>query len=277
MSTDSQKIRAIQDYFQNNFQYALGYSPTRFQDPIVDFLVTKAAAHCEYFATASVLLLRAGGVPARYVTGFVTSERHPDGVWIARRKDAHAWAEAYDSVLQQWVTVESTPAAGLPEQRTADWKNAFSESWRAWYSRMFELIRQHQTWSAISLALQTTSVRIVLGIILVTAWWAFSWRYRSKRVSQSSSLTSRTFAFQQWLTALETQLKQRGFERRPHETLLQFRDRILASPLREELRSTAEWYAEYSSIRYHEAVQTDARIAQLELSWKNLLAKSPSP
>lgn len=275
LSTDAQKIAAVQNYFQDNYQYSLGYTPTRFQDPIIDFLVTKAAAHCEYFATSSVLLLRAAGVPARYVTGYVTSERHPHGVWISRRKDAHAWAEAYDSARQQWVIVESTPSTGLPEQRTADWQNAITESWRAWCSQLFELIRNHQTWSAVGLALQATSVRIFLGVMLAAAWWAFSRRFRTRQTSTQSALASRTFAFQAWLSTLETELKGKGFERRPNETLLQFRERILASPLGEELRTAADWYAEYSAIRYHEAEQTEARITQLELSWKNLLLKTP--
>ena len=68
---------------------------------------------------------------------------------------------------------------------------------------------------------------------------------------------------------------ERDFERLPHETLMQFRDRILDSPLREELQSTADWYADYSAIRYHDEQQTEVRIAQLELSWKNLLPKTP--
>lgn len=277
LSTDAQKIEAVQSYFQDNFQYSLGYTPTRYQDPIVDFLVTKAAAHCEYFATSSVLLLRAAGVPARYVTGYVTSERHPDGVWISRRKDAHAWAEAYDSAKQQWVTVESTPSSGLPEQRTADWQNAITESWRAWSSRIYELIRNHQTWTAVGLVLQATSVRIFLGIMLLAIWWAFSRRFRNQKSVTPHPLASRTFTFQAWLSTLETELQRKGFERLPQETLLQFRERILTSPLGEELRTTADWYAEYSAIRYHETEQTDARIAQLELSWKNLLSKTSSP
>ncbi|MFO1006526.1 MAG: transglutaminase-like domain-containing protein [Planctomycetaceae bacterium] len=277
LSTDAQKIEAVQNYFQNNFQYALGYTPTRFPDPIVDFLVTKGAAHCEYFATASVLLLRAAGVPARYVTGYVTSERHPNGVWISRRKDAHAWAEAYDSAKQQWVTVESTPSSGLPEQRTADWQNAITESWRAWSSQLYELIRNHQTWSAVGMALQATSVRIILGLMLIAAWWAFSRRFRNQKPTTPNALASRTFTFQAWLSTLETELQRKGFDRQPNETLLQFRERILASPLGEELRTTADWYAEYSAIRYHEVEQTEARIAQLELSWQNLLSKTSGP
>ena len=92
--------------------------------------------------------------------------------------------------------------------------------------------------------------------------------------SIADPLASRTFTFQAWLSTLETELQRKGFERQPNETLLQFRERILASPLGEELRTTADWYAEYSAIRYHEVEQTEARIAQLELSWKNLLSKT---
>ena len=34
--------------------------------------------------------------------------------WLARHKDAHAWVEAWDDELQQWVLVEATPASGVP-------------------------------------------------------------------------------------------------------------------------------------------------------------------
>lgn len=88
------------------------------------------------------------------------------------------------------------------------------------------------------------------------------------------SETTRTFPFQLWLKELETELESRGFERQPQETLLHFRDRILASPQSDALRSTAEWYADYSSIRYNESEQTVTRLAQLELSWKVLATKT---
>ena len=34
--------------------------------PLADFLLRTRSGHCEYYATATVLLLRAAGIPARY-------------------------------------------------------------------------------------------------------------------------------------------------------------------------------------------------------------------
>src|SRR5262249_14522877 len=43
-------------------------------DPVEDFLFERRAGHCEYFATAMVILLRASGIPARYVNGYLGGE-----------------------------------------------------------------------------------------------------------------------------------------------------------------------------------------------------------
>ncbi|MBT8330725.1 MAG: transglutaminase-like domain-containing protein, partial [Deltaproteobacteria bacterium] len=37
---------------------------------IENFLTRSRSGHCEYFATATVLLLRQAGIPARYARGY---------------------------------------------------------------------------------------------------------------------------------------------------------------------------------------------------------------
>ena len=271
--TDSEKIGAVESFFHDNFLYQLGYEPPLQVDPLTDFLVNRRPAHCEYFASGASILLRIGGVPSRYVTGYVPSEQHAPGVWLARRKDAHAWVEAYDSELQRWVTVEPTPSEGLPERRTATWRNAIQEVWRIWSTKVHEQISQFGVWTTIVMALQSTIVRVILGVLLIAGWVGFVRRYRRNAIAQRDTSLPKIFPFQEWLSALETTLDRRGFKRLPHETLLQFRDRILASPQGPELQSTAEWYATYSSIRYNETEQTEARVAELELSWQSLTSK----
>ena len=282
-TSDAEKIRAVEAYFRENFLYQLGWEPPPNVDPLTCFLVDRIPAHCEYFASGAAILLRTGGVPTRYITGYVPSEQHPGGVWIARRKDAHAWVEAYDAGLQRWVTVEPTPSQGLPERRTATWRNSFDEAWRVWSTRFRERLAKFGVLSAMLMVLESTITRVLLGVVLLAGWWGLSRRFRRRVATPRNAMTPRTFPFQQWLRLLESELEQRGFQRQPQETLLQFRDRILASPGGEQLRATAEWYAEYSSIRYNEAEQTDARVAALELSWQGLASKTgastgvPSP
>ena len=50
-----------------------GPSPCRGVDPVVNFLASGHAAHCGT-ATATVMLLRSLGVPARYITGYVVDD-----------------------------------------------------------------------------------------------------------------------------------------------------------------------------------------------------------
>jgi transglutaminase-like putative cysteine protease len=81
-------------------------------DPLEDFLFGSRRGHCEYFATAAAVLLRAAGVPTRVVTGFVGGEPVPGGVRI-RGLHAHAWAEAHLEGVG-WVVVDGTGVGEAP-------------------------------------------------------------------------------------------------------------------------------------------------------------------
>ena len=60
---------AVDKYLKANYEYTLS-TPQHAGSPIESFLFTNKRGHCEYFATAAVLLMRALGVPARLVSGF---------------------------------------------------------------------------------------------------------------------------------------------------------------------------------------------------------------
>ncbi len=77
------------------------------------FILDKKAAHCEYFASSAVILLRIMKVPARYVTGYYAHEPGDAGTLVVRQRDAHAWAEVWNG--RRWITVEATPPSGLPD------------------------------------------------------------------------------------------------------------------------------------------------------------------
>lgn len=82
------------------------------------FLESSDKGYCVHFASAAVVLLRAAGIPARYVEGY-TVEVKADQTTIVREKMGHAWAEYYVSGLG-WVILDPTPAAAdTPEDTTA--------------------------------------------------------------------------------------------------------------------------------------------------------------
>lgn len=72
------------------------------------FLTESHQGYCVHFATATVLLLRSAGIPARYVTGYAVDG--PAGQWNkVTQDDAHAWVEVYADG-GGWVPVDPTPA-----------------------------------------------------------------------------------------------------------------------------------------------------------------------
>jgi protein-glutamine gamma-glutamyltransferase len=105
-------VRAITAFFQNGFRYSLDLPPTQAnRTPIADFLLRHRAGHCEYYATATSLLLRAAGIPSRYVVGYSVHEYAPEQqAYLVRASDAHAWVTAY--VNGTWVTLDTTPGNG---------------------------------------------------------------------------------------------------------------------------------------------------------------------
>jgi transglutaminase-like putative cysteine protease len=89
------------------------------------------AGHCEYFATAMVILARAAGIPARYVTGYLQGERNRfSRRFVVRQSDAHAWAEVYFPGAG-WVTFDATPAAGRGTGEETGWIDLASDAYAA--------------------------------------------------------------------------------------------------------------------------------------------------
>jgi transglutaminase-like putative cysteine protease len=96
-------------------------------DPVEDFLFNHKSGHCEYFATALTLLLRAARVPARLVTGFKGADATGTaGEFVVQQRHAHAWVEAW--VDGQWVVLDPTPAAREEMVRLIAQRQGF---WRA--------------------------------------------------------------------------------------------------------------------------------------------------
>lgn len=104
----------IKDYLKSRLSYSLNLDTLPAgEDPVKYFLMQGQKGYCVHFASAAVLLFRAMGIPARYMSGYVIrpNEFKPDGdVYRASVKDsaAHAWAEVY---LEQigWIPVDVTP------------------------------------------------------------------------------------------------------------------------------------------------------------------------
>jgi len=105
----AEKVDAVAAYFRRNFRYSMwkGERPRK-ESALEEFLLGSRTGHCEYFATATTLLLRATGVPARYAVGYSVQEwSHLEQRYLVRARHAHAWSLAY--VNGAWRDVDTTP------------------------------------------------------------------------------------------------------------------------------------------------------------------------
>ncbi len=104
-------------FTDGDFTYTLDLPPPVDEsiDPIEDFLVNGRMGHCQYFASAMVMILRQSHIPSRIVVGYKPHEYNALGDYYSvKQSDAHAWVEALFS-QEQLIGTElegwATPAA----------------------------------------------------------------------------------------------------------------------------------------------------------------------
>lgn len=101
--TAQEATRVIREkFFSEEFTYSmfLGHErASRRSSAVSRFLSETKVGHCEYFATAAVLLLREAGIPARYCVGYSGQEQTREGEWLLRGSHAHAWCRVWHGVL----------------------------------------------------------------------------------------------------------------------------------------------------------------------------------
>jgi len=138
------KLNLIADWFEKDFKYTRyltkpapgefdlsrrGKAPISRSNAISIFLTEHRQGHCEYFATAASLLLRAAGVPARYAVGYSVREMDfKRKEFVIRGTHAHAWCRVWDEAKQEWIDFDPTPPGWLAmEGIRPDWKQPFKD------------------------------------------------------------------------------------------------------------------------------------------------------
>ncbi|HZI31788.1 MAG TPA: transglutaminase-like domain-containing protein, partial [Candidatus Binatia bacterium] len=139
-----QKLQSVERFFFSKFTYSTWQGTdklaTRDTTPLTRFLLTSRSGHCEYFATATVLLLRELGIPARYAVGYYVHETHGSG-YVVRERDAHAWCLIWDAAAKCWKNFDTTPPSwvGIEEKRTAG--SEWFADLRSWLGLQFAKFR----------------------------------------------------------------------------------------------------------------------------------------
>ena len=123
--SDWSRAENICNYLKEEYSYSLYSKASEEDDPIYTFLFKDKEGICQEFATSMVLMCRSIGIPAKYVTGYLVTEKENDtGNYIVREKDAHAFVEAYIAGYG-WMTFDPTPSIERGEQE----KRIEGEGW----------------------------------------------------------------------------------------------------------------------------------------------------
>ncbi len=112
----SRQAAAIGDFVSQSAEYTLkpGKMPPVDTDFVRWFMEDNKQGYCAHFASAGVVLLRAAGIPARYVTGYLFTARENAPTEVTGNH-AHAWVEYWLPGVG-WVVLEATPAAAVSQQ-----------------------------------------------------------------------------------------------------------------------------------------------------------------
>lgn len=220
----NQMIRAVSAYFQEHFTYSL-WQKTRYGNgtntPLADFLAaTNRSGHCEYFATATTLLLRQLRIPTRYAVGWSVQEINGTS-GVVRERHAHAWCLYY--LNDQWHDLDTTPSSWVAEEnRQAGAFQIIGD----FFSRIkFEFLK----WRAGQSTLRDY-IWWIVGPMLLFLLYRLVRRRSGKRARAKADAEEHAFArlgLDSEFYQVEKKLADFGFVRPAGETLGQFLERAL--------------------------------------------------
>jgi hypothetical protein len=235
-ATDEEKMRAVEQLFSTKFSYSVWIGsdkvPRGNDTALARFLLQSRSGHCEYFATATVLLLRQMGIPARYAVGYAVHESSGHG-YVVRERDAHAWCLAWNAAKNTWEDFDTTPGSWVAAetQRAAglEW------FWDFWSGVRFQIaklrwgqtnLRQYILWGLIP----------VLGLLLYQIIFR---RGRARRRPPKDGVAGDALLWpglDSEFYQIERALLARGVPRPSGETLSDWLARTLADPALADLR-----------------------------------------
>jgi protein-glutamine gamma-glutamyltransferase len=227
-------INTVTLYFKNNFYYSTTQNQRYTKGQyLTKFLFKDKKGHCEYFATATALLLREAGIPTRYTIGYSVQEYSAwQKMYLVRARHAHSWLKYYAN--GKWHNMDTTPSVWAPleaEDRTILEPLMDFFSW----------VRYKLTGSEIE-SEKTSNDWMIWLLIPLMAY--LSWRFYNKQridtkksINISSNKNIKCFGTDSPLYPLIKKLEQDADKRLPGETLSKWIKRILPD-------NKAEKYAE---------------------------------
>ncbi|RME02319.1 MAG: DUF3488 domain-containing protein [Planctomycetota bacterium] len=239
-----EKAIALENFLRHNYRYTLHLPNTTGKiDPIEEFLFLHKQGHCEYFASALVLLLRSIQLPARLVNGFRGGEyNHLGNYYIIRQKNAHAWAELFLGNIG-WIPLDPTPPSNRQQQNTTSpfslthWLDYLRMQWMSKVIQYNKEDQQNLFQYLYQLLLTTPDLLLnispstpILTLLLIIICALLLWKKR-KKLHPTTSPQKQLPQLQELLQ----QLAKQGHPIAANETLLEFVQRIFGeTPLKQD-------------------------------------------
>ena len=236
---EAQTLRTVYQYFQKHFAYSVWQgaeksATTNSADtgPLARFLLNSHRGHCEYFATATVLLLRELKIPARYAVGYVVHEKSGHG-YVVRERDAHAWCLVWNAQTKTWEDFDTTPASwvDVESKRASVWQ--WLSDFRSWIG--FQIakfrwgqgnLREYMLWALVP----------VLALLLYQIVFRRGRRRHPQKAVKRAGVVVDWPGLDSEFYQLEQKLAARGVPRQPGELLSIWLERALEEPALKDLR-----------------------------------------
>ena len=228
--------RAVERFFLDKFTYSTWQGWDKVGDtngsPLTKFLLTSRSGHCEYFASATTLLLRRLGIPARYAVGYYVHEARGTG-YVVRERDGHAWCLAWNAATKSWEDFDTTPPSWVATEAKRSEFGEWLTDFRSWLWYEFERFRWRQA---------SMQQYIIWALVPVMAVLLYHIIFRRRKIrhdgddedgkARALNLPGLDSEFYQ----LEKLLAARGVPRQASEAQSDWLERALAEPALAELR-----------------------------------------
>lgn len=119
LQSDWGRAEAIANFLKENYTYSIQNKKPE-EDRVLSFLFDSKEGICQDFATSMTLMCRSLGMPAKYVTGYLATDKDSQSDnYIVREKDAHAFVEVYIAGYG-WMTFDPTPPSHQDHEEAID-------------------------------------------------------------------------------------------------------------------------------------------------------------
>ena len=223
--SQERKLARLREYFEENFSYST-YQREVIEGehtPLTRFLLRDRKGHCEFFATAAVLLCRQAGIPARYAVGYAVHEGEK-GKYVIRERDAHAWCLFWNE-KGRWQDFDATPPSWVEVEggtKTSVWRK-IADGWS----------RLKYEFSKVRWGQSPLRTYLLYALVPILAFLFYRIVFRKRKRASAGGAARRQMVWpglDSEFYELERRLVSRGLVREPHETMRRWLARASGDP-----------------------------------------------